>query len=162
MRNTQPEQMSSGLPPEADIDRGAQHVSNVPHNALRTRDEQTDATLSAHGVEPTSFELALNSFMRLDRETVGRKACFGAGLCPVCPGQRPNGGHPRMIAWCQEANHALQRMILRRSPKARRSPMRAAWNARHGWPTSAESLPAEPVDTYPGGRTVADRVGGLP
>jgi tryptophanase len=30
MRNTQPEQMFSGLPPEADIDRGSRHVSNVP------------------------------------------------------------------------------------------------------------------------------------
>jgi hypothetical protein len=30
MRNTQPEQMFSGLPPEADVDRGGRHVSNVP------------------------------------------------------------------------------------------------------------------------------------
>src|SRR5882757_693070 len=30
MRNTQPEQMFSGLPPKADIDRGGRHVSNVP------------------------------------------------------------------------------------------------------------------------------------
>jgi hypothetical protein len=41
------------------------------------------AKLSAHGVEPTFFVLALNSFMRLDRETVGRKARIGANLPKV-------------------------------------------------------------------------------
>jgi hypothetical protein len=30
LRNTQPEQMFSSHPPEADIDRGGRHVSNVP------------------------------------------------------------------------------------------------------------------------------------
>jgi hypothetical protein len=48
MRNTQPEQMFSGLPPEADIDRGGRHVSNVP----TTRHQHLiDHLVSARGKE---------------------------------------------------------------------------------------------------------------
>jgi hypothetical protein len=35
MRNTQPDQMFSGLPPEAGIDRGGRHVSNVPEAEVK-------------------------------------------------------------------------------------------------------------------------------
>jgi hypothetical protein len=36
MRNTQPEQMFSGVLPEADNDRGGRHVSNVPTTVIET------------------------------------------------------------------------------------------------------------------------------
>jgi hypothetical protein len=37
MRNTQPEQMFSDLPPEADIDRDGRHVSKVPKADLPSK-----------------------------------------------------------------------------------------------------------------------------